>query len=599
MAEKEARGSPAAVVLSEAEALAALATLEAQPHGALPAEVHVLAADYRTARQILDRATIGIAVLDHTLRYRYVNEALAELNGVAAEDHLGRTVSEVLPGINADDAGKALTAVLRDGRPRAITVRGATRSDHPAGQRWWHNTYHRLHDASGRPLGAAAMVLEITTDRVIRQSLDRARKRLTLLDQAATHIGTTLDVQRTCEELTQLLVPQLADIAAVDVLEAEQLPPPPGPLRMRRIALSTTRVLQWAGHYLGAPGAVIATHPASAAARCLDEQRSVVLPHPEQAAPSTAAWDNERTAFYQRLGLDSGCYVPLAAGRDTIGVVGLGRTGDRAAFSPEDVDLITELVRRAANSIDNAQRYTQQRDTAVVLQRALLSNITAPHPDVECASRYLPTGAGAEVGGDWYDSIALPDGTTVLVIGDVMGHGLDAAATMAEYRATVRTLAFQQLPPDRVLTEADALVQALDLERMATCLVAALDPRTRTLHCSSAGHLAPLLVLPGCPGRLRLLDEIPVGPPLGAACSRYESTTVTMPPGSGFLLYTDGLIERRDQDIDDSLAELASLDLDPAQPLDRMLDTVLSRLAADPGEDDAALLIARLRESPR
>ncbi|MFI6638879.1 SpoIIE family protein phosphatase [Streptomyces sp. NPDC050504] len=595
MTEKEARPDPARALFTEAEALAALARLETLPNGTLPAELHAWATDYRLLRQVVGQADVGIAVFDRTLRYRYVNGALAALNGLPADEHIGHRIGEVLPDINVESAEHALTAVLKDGVPRSITVRGTTRSAHPSGQRWWHNSYHRLDDPEHGPLGVAAMVLEITSDRVIRQSLDRARKRLALLDRAATRIGTTLDMQRTCEELTQLLVSQLADIAAVDVLQFDRLPLPPGPLRMRRVALTTVRSLKWTGHYLGAPGAVFTTPPSSALTRCVDQQQPIVLNRAGEIELQglDLLGEQERADLYRKLGLHSGCYVPLAAGHDTVGVVALGRTDGRPPFSDDDMSLITELVRRAANSIDNAQRYAKQRDTAVVLQRALLSKLTTPHPDVECASRYLPSGSGAEVGGDWYDTIALPSGITLLVVGDVMGHGLDAAATMAEYRATVRTLAYQQLPPDRILTETDALVQVLDLERMATCLVIALDPRTHTATCASAGHLPPLLAAPGRPNRL--LDHLPVGPPLGAAVSHYEHLPVELPPGSALLLYTDGLVERRDQDIDHSLAELASLSLDPAQPLDRMLDTALSRLSSEPGEDDVALLIARIR----
>lgn len=591
---EERHGGPAWVMFTEAEALAALARIEAPlATGSADrgADEGAWRDDYRLARQVLDRAPVGIAVLDHTLRYRYVNRALAELNGVPVEEHRGRSVGEIVPDINLEAAEQALRAVLRDGRSRSLTVRGTTRSEYPAGPRWWHNAYHRIEDAEGRPAGVAAMILEITTDRVIRESLDRARSRLALLDLAATHIGTTLDVQRTCEELTQLLVPQLADLAAVDVLELDHLPPE-GPLLMRRLALSSTRSLKRAGHHLGAPGALITTERSSPAARCVDRQRPVVDDFGVEGSADAEPVDG-RGRLYRGLGLRSVCHVPLTAGRDTVGVVELSRAEGAAPFSPDDVSLATELVRRAAGSIDAAQRYTEQRDTAVLLQRALLSTRTVPHPEVECASRYLPSGSGAEVGGDWYDTLALPDGRTLLVVGDVMGHGLDAAATMAEYRATVRALAFQQLPPDRILTQADSLLQTLDLERMATCVAVSVDPRTHTATCASAGHPPPLLTAPGAANRF--LDAVPVGPPLGAAVSNYEAATVDLSPGSALLLYTDGLIERRDQDIGCAMDELAALDLDPTGPLEGLLDTVLSRLAVEPGEDDVALLIARVR----
>ncbi|MER5884528.1 SpoIIE family protein phosphatase [Streptomyces sp. NPDC001941] len=594
MAVEDERAELAAGVLTEQQARAVLAWIEALPADARPDGLEPLVRDYRTVRQVLDRADIGMAVLDAGYRFRYVNDALAALNGRTVAEHLGRRVGEVVPDINVEDIEQVLSAVLRDGRPRALTVSGTTHSDHPGGPRWWHNAYHRLTSPDGEPVGVAALILEITSDRVIRKTLDRARRRLALLDKAATRIGTTLDVQRTCEELTQVLVPQLADVAVVDVVEFERLPPPPGPLRMRRLALSATRGLQRIGHYVGTPGALIEVQAESAAARCLDEQRAVVLNRPEEPAQQRLYVNDVRAGIYRRLGLHSGCYVPLSAGHDIVGVVGLARADDDAPFSEEDVALVSEVVRRAASSIDAAQRYTRQRDTAVVLQRALLSSRTVPHADVECASRYLPSGSGAEVGGDWYDTIGLPGGTTVLVVGDVMGHGLDAAATMAEYRATLRTLVFEGLAPDQVLTRADAVAQTLDLERLATCLVAAVDPVAGTATMASAGHLPPLLVEQGARGRL--VAEVSVGPPLGAGFEPYEPVTVALPPGAALLLYTDGLVERRDEDIDQALAELGALPLDPAEPLDRLLDAVLSRLAAAPAEDDVALLAARIRK---
>ncbi|MFE9257089.1 SpoIIE family protein phosphatase [Streptomyces sp. NPDC006879] len=589
MGQEGTAGEPAWAMFTQAQALAALARIDMLPSGAVSTELIDCVTDYRLVRQVLDRAHVGVAVLDRTLRYRYVNATLAELNGVPVGDHLGRRVAEVLPGINSDSADTALTAVLKDGRPRAITVRGTTRSSYPAGPRWWHNSYHRLDDAQGQPLGVAAVVVEITTDRVILRSLDRERNRLALLDQAALHIGTTLDVQRTCEELTQVLVPQLADIAVVDVLELERFSPA-GPLLMRRLALTSTAALRRVGHHLGAPGAVLSVTPTSAVGRCLDEQRPVVTNG--AAGSSTPGFEaDSEWAVYCRLGLRAGCYVPLTATHDTIGVVALGRGEDSAPFSDEDLALVGELARRAASSIDNARRYAEQRDTAVLLQRALLSKSTTPHSDVECASRYLPSGAGAEVGGDWYDTIALPDGTTLLVVGDVMGHGMDAAAAMAEYRATVRALAYQRLSPERILTETDALVHVLDLERIATCLIVLVNPAAGRADCACAGHLPALLVTPGHPSRL--MDEIPVGPPLGVAASQYELGSVALPPGSALLMYTDGLVERRGQDIEDSLAELLALELDPALGLEQLIDTVLSGLAGDPKEDDVALLVAR------
>ncbi|WP_051943127.1 SpoIIE family protein phosphatase [Streptacidiphilus rugosus] len=551
------------------------------------------AGDLRLLRQILDRAIVGVAVLDTELRYTYVNEALAQVNGVAAELHVGRRIAEVVPGINVEAAEAELRAVMADGVPRHHTVEGTTAAD-PSGElRWWHNAYNRLETPAGEVLGVVGMVLEITEDRRIRRALDRARTRLALLDEAATRIGTTLDVQLTCKELTRLLVPRLTDIAVVDMVEGGERPERPGDgPRLRRLAMSTTPTLVKAGREFGATGSTHSPQPSSAAARCLAEQRPVVSNLPADDQLAADAPDADRVARYRRLGMHSALCVPLAVREGVIGVVNLVRAGGSPPFSQEDVDLVEELARRAANSINNAQRYAHEHETALVLQRALLSERTRPHGDVECAGRYLPAGKTAEVGGDWFDSMALPGGRTLLVVGDVMGHGLEAAATMGEYRSLMRALAFQGWGPEKILSEAQRTVEALGLDRVATCVVAEIDPTAGTLTLAGAGHLPPLLLRRGLGAQF---VELPGDPPLGAGVGHYRGTTLTLSPGSVLLLYTDGLVERRGEDIELSLESLAALDLDPDAPLERLLDTALTGLAAVRAEDDVALLAARLR----
>jgi PAS domain S-box-containing protein len=556
-----------------------------------PADGRQVRHDAHLPRQVMDDAVFGIALLDTQLRYTYVNQALAQINGLPVEAHLGRSLAEVVPGIDVAAAEAELRAVLEDGRPRHHTVEGTTAADASGDVRWWHNAYSRLEDGDGGVLGVIGMVLEITEDRRIRQALDRARIRLTLLDEAATSIGTTLDVQLTCKELTRLLVPRLTDIAVVDVIEQDERPGQE--LRLRRLAMSTTRALVKAGRWFGAPGATHSPQPSSAAARCVAQERPVVSNLPADEQMAMEAPQANRVARYRRLGIHSALVVPLRARGRVIGVVNMVRAGDSPPFTSEDVELVGELARRAANSISNAQRFAHEHETALLLQRALLSERTRPHGDVECAGRYLPAGKSAEVGGDWFDSMALPGGRTLLVVGDVMGHGLEAAATMGEYRSLMRALAFQGWGPEKILSEAQRTVEALGLDRVATCLVAEIDPTAGTVTMAGAGHLPPLLLRRGLGAQFAAL---PGDPPLGAGVGHYRSTTLRMPPGSVLLLYTDGLVERRGEDIERSLEALAALDLDPDTPLEQLLDSTLSRLAVSPAEDDVALLAARLRD---
>ncbi|MFF7633403.1 SpoIIE family protein phosphatase [Kitasatospora sp. NPDC008050] len=557
-------------------------------------EFDLLLTDYHLARQILDGAMVGIAVFDTQLRYRYVNRTLAAINGVRPEEHTGRRIAEVIPGINVEAAESALSAVLADGEPRTHIVEGTTPAGPPTEQRWWHNAYHRLDSEAGVPLGAVAMVLEITEDRRIRQALDRARTRLALLDEAATRIGTTLDVEQASKELTRLLVPQLADVALVDVLEPGRHladHPAPGALTMRRLALSSTPALVGTGASVGGAGALIEPQAGSAAARCVLERTPVVLNFPSDEEIRTSATNAERVALYRRLGLHSAVYVPLTASGTVIGLVLLARAGSSPGFSPDEVALMVELASRAGSSISNAQRYSHEHASTLALQRALLAEPMRPHADVQSCGRYLPAGASAEVGGDWYDTVALPGGRTLLVVGDVMGHGLDAAATMSEYRTLVRALALQRRSPAGILREAERIVGAQGQERVATCVLALLDPAARSCTYASAGHLPPLLLAPGSPPRLL---RLPVAPPLGAGVGGHQQLILPFAPGATLLLYTDGLVERRERDIEQSLDALAALAFDPTAPLEHLIDTALTGLGAGHGEDDVAVLAARV-----
>jgi len=559
--------------------------------------------DHGVARAILDGSGAGIGVLGPDLRYLYVNDALATLNGIPAAYHVGKRIPELLPDLDFAPMEKVLRAVLRDGGPQYTTVTGRTPSDASAEPRWWVNAYNRLEDEHGAVLGVVGVVIEVTETYRVRQLLDRARTRLALLDEAATRIGTTLDVEHTCKELTRLLVPRIADLAAVDVLDLDGAPgvlPAHGSLRLRRVALSSTARLGKAARQFGAIGHVLLPQASSAVARCLTEQRPVIASllddHDLTVGITGDLPDPERLAQYRKLGLHSAIFVPLTARRDLVGAVVLVRAGASPEFSQEDVDLVADLARRAATSINHAKRYAHEHRTALVLQQALLAAPRPPHPDVKTASRYLPTGADIEIGGDWYDTVALPGGKTLLVVGDVMGHGFEAAAAMSEYRSLLRTLALQSDQPEWILTEAERIADALAFARVATCLVAVVDPATRTCRFANAGHMPPLLVRPngGCE-----LVRVPVDPPLGVGprlggSTGHQQSSIPFEPGATLLFYTDGLVERRGKDIEECLAALTRLDLDPERPLEQLLDTVLSRFDVGAGEDDVAVLAARL-----
>ncbi|MFE4311136.1 PP2C family protein-serine/threonine phosphatase [Streptomyces sp. NPDC056891] len=284
--------------------------------------------------------------------------------------------------------------------------------------------------------------------------------------------------------------------------------------------------------------------------------------------------------------------LPLSVhDEEPLGTVTLTRTGG-TPFSGDEVALARHAARLAARHLGHARRLAAAEDAALHLQRALVAEPGRPHPNLEIAGGYLPAGPRALVGGDWFETVRLHFGRSLLVVGDVMGHGLDAAVDMNAYRTALREVAATDLPPHRVLRHLDSVVAEDGARRPATVLLVRVDPARGTATFASAGHLPPVVF--GADGSAELVD-LPVGPPLGTGVGGYEPTTRPLRPGDTLLLFTDGLVERRGEDIDDSLARLAALRLPRDSGPDRVVDEVLRRLGAHGAEDDVAVLAARIR----
>ncbi|MDH6520814.1 hypothetical protein M2163_002202 [Streptomyces sp. SAI-135] len=544
-----------------------------------------------TARRFLDGTPAAVAVLDADLRYLYLNDTLAEVNGLPVEEHLGRPMPEVVPG--SGPSAEVAREVLSTGRPQTVVFDGRV-PDHTVDvPRWWLGAFHRLEAEDGVILGVAAVVMEVTEGIRQRESLRRAQERLELLEETATRVGGTLDAAEACQALTDLLVPRFADYAAVDVLDPEgtrRAPATPVPVRLRRMAVTAAPGTPDPLSPVTRSGEVIFHQAGSSMSQVLTGHRPVVLNRPDDDTVRRFAPTRQRLERYRALHLHSVAYLPLMVGGEPVGAVMLGRRARSPEFAPDDVELLELLTARAATGIGHALRYTHEHETALEMQRAFLATPHTPGPGVEIASRYLPAGRGAEVGGDWFDAVALPSGRTLLVVGDVMGHGVRAAAAMSEYRSLLRALALQGLAPDRLLTEADRTAHALDLDRVATCVLALLDPAAEEVVLATAGHVPPLLVRPGAAPELA---DLPVGPPLGTGSGGHESRHCAMPPGTLLLAYTDGLVERRGEDIDTGLAALAGLPVTSGHALPDILTTVVDGLAPAKSEDDVTLLAAR------
>ena len=471
---------------------------------------------------------------------------------------------------------------------------------HDGAERAERGYRHRL-EIDGRTAGIVSGADADTESGRLRAALEQSQARLALLSDAATRIGTALDPDRTCQELADFMVPLFGDAATVELLPTEPLQParptvqrPASEHRLRRTAVACAPTLR-DRLQATAPGQDTRHTPQSAVSRCLAAAEPVLLSLPPDAGPEATAPETQALTAFRAAGMHSVLAVPLNARGRLIGVLLLARGRDTPPFTESDIAAVRDLADRSAAAIADGTHHAREHSIAMQLQRALLAEPGHPHLNIELASRYLPSGTSTVVGGDWVETVRLSFGRTLLVIGDVMGHGVEAAVDMSSYRSMLRDMAGNDLPPHRILRQVDALTAQTGTDRPATCLLALVDPARERCTFASAGHLPPALLTPG---RGTQLVEVPTGPPLGTGFGGYEPVTREFGPGQVLLAYTDGLVERRGEDIDVSLDRLAGLRLPVSGALDVLLDGVLRRLVPQGAEDDIAVLATRIRPRP-
>lgn len=555
--------------------------------------------DLALSARLVAQSPIGLAVLDTELRYVLVNPTLERINGLPAAQHIGRGVREALSFLDdAEAAESAMRQVLATGRPLLEQFTAGRTHGEESTEHAWSVSYYRLEDATGRVLGLATSVVDVTQSHQAAIEIARSRRRLALIADATVRIGTTLDLDQTARELADVVVPELADVAAVDILDSvlegrPTLTSAHEPAVFRALAVASAYPSE----------AVRAADPPGDIARYAADRlvtQSVTTGHPVMVAHvqardiSRIARDSTAASLLTRAGLRSYLAVPLIARGEVLGALDLKRTRNPLPFNDDDIVLAGELAARAAVCIDNARWYRNAHHTALALQHHLLPHHPPPTPGLEVASRYQPAAASSEIGGDWFDAIAGPDDTTVLVVGDVMGSGINAAASMGQLRTATRTLAELALDPTQVLQQLDRTTEALE-ETIATCVYVVYDPHGAQCRVAVAGHLPPVLIRYG--GTPHLLD-LPTGAPLGVGGIPFEATTVAMEPGDQLVLYTDGLVETRDQPIDERLDLLLDLLADTGRPLEETCDRLLDSLRRPDDHDDVALVIARARPLP-
>ncbi|MEV5408498.1 SpoIIE family protein phosphatase [Thermopolyspora sp. NPDC052614] len=424
-------------------------------------------------------------------------------------------------------------------------------------------------------------------------------EQLAFLNEASRRIGTTLDMTQTARELVDLSVPRFCDGAAVSVQdrlvsEGElTYHATDGSIVVRRLAAGVART-RTDDYPVAWPVGEVTVYPAwTPFARCMATARPIMFTEVDEELAADLARARGRPIIAELLTGSSLLIVPLQARGRVLGFASFQRSAGNTPFDEDDVTLGEELAARAALCVDNARLYGRERGTALALQSSLLPSDLYDPLGLEISSRYLPASDLTGVGGDWYDVIPLPGHRVALVVGDVMGHGIRAAATMGQLRTAVRTLATLDLDPAEVLFRLNRMSQDLDATQIATCVYATYDPVTRLCSIARAGHVPPILLRPD--GTTTLID-LPPGLPLGIGSDPFQTRELTLPHDAVLALYTDGLVESRDRDIDVGIEALRKLLSVRLRDLEDICDATIAAQRPGDERDDIALMLARVRE---
>lgn len=536
---------------------------------------------------LLRTAPVGVALWDRDLRYVLINARLAQANGMSADSHIGRTTAQVVPELAAA-IDPVLRQVLQTGEPvLGVEMQGGQPASH------WSTSWFPVLAGDGS-VDAVAVIATDVADLVearealrvgerVQRGLSQASRhaeaqareagqRLEILASVTAAVAGSGDDGEAVRRLVQTVTGPVADAVMVHLVDDSALV---------LAAEATVPGLPLLPHRSEAhPG----THPLMVA---LERERPMLLDLRAGGIPASeggAAWMQEFAAH-------SAVFAPLRRGGALLGVLTLIAVGDRPPYDDSDLLLVEELAGRAADALAHVQSWQRSRETALTLQRSLLPSRVPDSGELEVAVRYSPGVADTEVGGDWYDVIELGAGRLGIVIGDVMGRGLHAAAVMGQLRTAVRTCARLDLRPAEVISTLDSLVADLGEGQIATCLYAVFDPITRDLVLASAGHLPP--VLRSVSGGAEVVT-VEVGAPLGVGDTARESR-LALPPGCVLALYTDGLVETRDRDIDAGVLALAKAMVHGPAGLEALADAVLRELAHAQGhDDDVALMLLQV-----
>ncbi|MDP5181033.1 SpoIIE family protein phosphatase [Blastococcus sp. BMG 814] len=533
--------------------------------------------------RVLEAMPAGFYSLDREWRFTHVNAEAERLLQTTRDELLGRELWEAFPdAVNSVFEDRYREAV-RTGEPVAFDAY------YPAPLDGWFELR-----AWPSPDGLSVYFMEVTERRRVQEEAERVAQRLALLASVSADLAGPLDQHRAMEHLPQLVVPALADFCIVTVVDEDGRPRDVGcwhaDPELRPVLERYTEVRL---------DAMPPDSPAAVALRTGEQRRSLGSAVLDLLAPG------ESRDLLARLDPREAVVLPMRGRNRTLGLL----TVYYSRVTPtraENLATAQEVADRAGLALDNGRLYNAQQQLAEGLQRSLLTE--PPEPDhAEIAVRYLPAAEAARVGGDWYDAFLQPGGATMLVIGDVVGHDTEAAAAMGQLRGLLRGVAtYSDAGPGEVLRGLDASMTTLQIPTMATAAVARLEQTpdeveqgVTRMRWANAGHLPPLVLTEE--GQVAELGEWTGDLLLGVDPGTQRRESVAMlRRGSTVLLYTDGLVERRDSDLDEGIQRLRAAVEELADlPLEALLDELLHRLVDGHPEDDVALVAVRLHPQDR
>jgi PAS domain S-box-containing protein len=523
----------------------------------------------------------------------WVNPAFTRITGYSFEDAAGRN-SRFLQGPATDrETVRAMRDALATHQSITVTLLNYRKD----GTAFWNEvSVSPVFDGDGRLTNFVGVQADVTA-RVQAEAereeayraTERAQSRLTVLAGVSAALSTTLDVGEALHRMAAELVPAFADWCAVDLAE---------PHVVRRVAVAhkdpgRVAALSAVPPTAGVRGTVVSTVLAAGQPQLFAEIDDARLA--ELAGPP------ERLALLREVGVTSGLVVPLRARSRVLGALSLGLTETDRRYGEEDLSMVVDIGRRAGLAVDNAQLFGREHEVAVALQRSMLPRVPSV-AGLEISAHYFAGSERADVGGDWYDVLPLPDGSVGVAVGDVMGHDLIAAAAMGQLRSVLRSYAWEGHRPSEVLERLDRLVQGLGMAQLATCVYGRLLPVEggALLRYANAGHLPP--VVQRRTGEVEVLDggkSVLIGAPGGSSEGGRPDGSAFIPRGATLILYTDGLVEDRETDVDAGVARLCALVAghDPALGVSRLCDRLLDELLTGPRTDDAAVIAVRISDS--